>query len=423
MYRKILSVLMFVSVALTMSAQTVSETWVTSDSLHVYFPQSESGLDPDFRNNGESLRLFTEGFHKMKATPGSKVKSVLIVSGASPEGSLDLNRRLSDARAEAVLDYLLKEQLLDPSEVEVESRGVDWQGLYNIMEYSDLPYRDAVMAIISGPEVEMRNGKQVEVRQRALMDLDGGKVWNEIYKNHFPNLRGTMVMIVWDIKREIRKPVVVPPAPEPTPEPEPEPEPAPEPEPEPTPEPEPAPEPAPAPVPAPAFNMVVKTNLLYDAATIFNLGVELGLWKGLVLDVNYMHNPWIRADYSHWYRVHGAEFGLKYYINDQQRPFASGHHIGASAQMLTFDITGILADADPWKFGPMLTYGYTLPVRERLNIDFEVGAGAIFGDIHKYDAVDHLRLWRKTDKAAFVPKAGITLQYLIGRGNYNERRK
>ena len=29
----------------------------------------------------------------------------------------------------------------------------------------------------------------------------------------------------------------------------------------------------------------------------------------------------------------------------------------------------------------------------------------------------------KVDKAAFVPKLGVTLQYLIGKDNYNERRK
>ena len=150
MLRKILSILLFAAVPSALSAQTLSEIWVTSDSLHVYFPQSESKLDPGFRGNGESLKLFTQDFHKMKDTPGSKVKSVLIVSGASPEGRIDLNRRLSDDRAKAVLDYLLKEQLLDPSEVEVESRGVYWQGLFNIMESSYLPYRDTVMAIISG---------------------------------------------------------------------------------------------------------------------------------------------------------------------------------------------------------------------------------------------------------------------------------
>lgn len=402
-----------------MSAQTMSETWVTSDTLQVYFPQNVSVLDPGFRGNGKKLEAFTENFHKMKDTPGSKVKSVLIVSGASPEGRIDLNRKLSDSRANAVLDYLLQKQLLDPSEVQVESRGVDWMGLYNLMEESALPYREEVMSIISGPETEMVDGRQIEVRQQALMQLDGGKVWNEIYERCFPNLRGTMVMIVWNIRKEIRKPVT-PPAP--VPQPEPIPDPAPEPEQQPVPVVE-APAPQPAPLPAWTFSMVVKTNLLYDAASIFNLGVELGLWKGLVLNVEYMHNPWIRAKYSHWYRVHGAEFGLKYYFNDRERPFAAGHHAGLSAQMLTFDLTGIMVDADPWKVAPMISYGYTLPIRKRLNLDFEVGVGALIGDVYKYEAVDQLRLLYKVDKAAFVPKLGVTLQYLIGKDNYNERRK
>lgn len=408
---------------LSISAQTLSEMWMTSDTLHVYFPQNKAVLNPEFRSNGIALKDFTDEFHKMKDTPGSKVRSVLIVSGASPEGNVELNRRLSDSRAQAVLDYLLEQKLLDPSEVSVESRGIDWKGLYDIMEYSQLPYKDAVMEIINGPEIEVIGGRNVEIRQKNLMMLEGGKVWKEIYEDYFPNLRGTMVMIVWDIKRE-KKVVPPPPAPEPEPEPEPEPQPAPEPEPVPEPEPAPVPAPAPAPVvPAWTFNMVVKTNLLYDGMLIPNLGVEFNLWKGLVLNVEYMHNCWMRFNYSHWYRVHGAEFGLKYYINEEQRPFAQGHHVGLSVQMLTFDLTGILVDADPWKFGPMLTYGYTLPIRKRLNLDFEVGVGTLFGNVYKYDAVDQKRLLRETEKMAFVPKLGVTLQYLIGKKNFNERRK
>lgn len=404
---------------LSISAQTLSEMWMTSDTLHVYFPQNKAVLNPEFRSNGTALKEFTDEFHKMKDTPGSKVRSVLIVSGASPEGNVELNRRLSDSRAQAVLDYLLAQKLLDPSEVEVESRGIDWKGLYEIMEYSQLPYKDAVMKIIDGPEIEVIGGRNVEIRQKNLMMLEGGRVWKEIYEDYFPNLRGTMVMIVWDIKREKK---VIPPPPAPEPEPEPEPQPAPEPE--PVPEPEPAPVPAPEPVvPAWTFNMVVKTNLLYDGMLIPNLGVEFNLWKGLVLNVEYMHNGWMRFNYSHWYRVHGAEFGLKYYINEEQRPFAQGHHVGLSAQMLTFDLTGILVDAEPWKFGPMLTYGYTLPIRKRLNLDFEVGVGTLFGNVYKYDAVDQKRLLRETEKMAFVPKLGVTLQYLIGKKNFNERRK
>lgn len=413
-------------VSVGLSAQTMSETWVTSDTLHVYFPQNVSVLNPSFRGNGDKLEAFTENFHKMKETPGSKVKSVLVVSGASPEGNIGLNRRLSDSRANAVLNYLLEKQLLDPSEVEVESRGVDWTGLYNLVYDSDKPYRNDVLRIIASPETEEKDGKIVESRQLALMKMDEGNVWKDMFDSYFPNLRGTMVMIVWNIKKEIKRPLP-PPAPEPEPvvevEQVDEAPPQPEPEPEPEPEPAPALSAAPAPKPAWTFNMVVKTNLLYDAASMLNLGVEFGLYKGLALNVEYMHNPWIRSNYAHWYRVHGAEFGLKYYFNEDERPFAPGHHVGLSAQMLTFDLTGIMVDAEPWKCAPMISYGYTLPIRKRLNLDFEVGAGVLIGDVYKYNAVDQLRLLYKVDKAAFVPKLGVTLQYLIGKDNYNERRK
>ena len=103
-------------------------------------------------------------------------------------------------------------------------------------------------------------------------------------------------------------------------------------------------------------------------------------------------------------------------------------NIGISGQMLTFDVTGILADTDPWKGGMMASYGYTLPITKRLNLDFEAGLGFIVGDVHKYDVVENgpdtwLRIHKSTDKAAFVPKLGVTLQYLIGTNNYNTRRK
>lgn len=395
-----------------MSAQAVSEMWVTSDTLQVFFRQGDSDLDSAFRDNGTSLKEFSERFHTLMARPRSKVRSVLIVSGASPEGNDMLNRRLSDSRAMAVYDYLLSHKLLEPSEIEVESRGVDWKGLAEQISASDKEYKEKVLECLDS------SADKVE----SLMDLDGGAVWKDIYDTYFPNLRGTMVMISWSIKRDAHSLVHVQTA-----------------------------------VPVITFDapsqdvlannmardgkpkekrplkMAVKTNLLYDGMLIPNLGVELGLWKGLALNVEYMHNVWLHTKErnftkKHWYRVHGTEFGLKYYINKEHRPFAQGHHVGLSGQMLTFDVTGIMADADPWKGGAMASYGYTLPVARRLNLDLEAGLGFIFGDIHHYDVVEfdkdlYHRILNRTDKMAFVPKLGITLQYLIGTGNNKAERK
>lgn len=410
--KRILMIILVVAFSIPMSAQAVSEMWVTSDSLQVFFRQGESDLDSVFRDNGTSLKEFSERFHTLMARPRSKVRSVLIVSGASPEGHQMLNRRLSDSRAKAVYDYLLSHKLLEPSEIEVESRGVDWKGLAEQIMSSDKEYKDKVLECLNSSEDKVA----------SLMDMDGGAVWKDIYDTYFPDLRGTMVMISWSIKRDAHNLSHVQTA-----------------------------------VPVMTFDapsqetlthngfldeklkekwwlrMAVKTNLLYDGMLIPNLGVEFGLWKGLTLNVEYMHNIWFHTEErnfskKHYYRVHGAEFGLKYYINKENRPFAPGHHVGISCQMLTFDVTGILADADPWKGGMMASYGYTLPITKRLNLDFEAGLGFIVGDIHKYDVVENgpdtwLRIHKSTDRAAFVPKLGVTLQYLIGTNNYNTRRK
>lgn len=44
--------------------------------------------------------------------------------------------------------------------------------------------------------------------------------------------------------------------------------------------------------PALAQNAAVKTNLLYDATTTMNLGVEFGLSPKWTLDVSGNYNPW-----------------------------------------------------------------------------------------------------------------------------------
>ena len=47
----------------------------------------------------------------------------------------------------------------------------------------------------------------------------------------------------------------------------------------------------------------VKTNVLYDATSTINLGVEVGLAPKWTLDVSGNYNPWTFSDYKklkHW---------------------------------------------------------------------------------------------------------------------------
>lgn len=426
---------MFLIFGTVVSAQGISEVYVTSDTLQVYFRQGDIRLEPQFRDNGERLEEFSRRFKSLLDNPESKVRSILVVSGASPEGSSTHNRYLSDNRAQVVYDYLVKNRLADAANVEIESRGVDWKGLAARVAASELPYKEEVLEILGLPEWIKKDGRIVDSRKARLMCFQEGKVWNKLFDLYFADLRGTRVMIAYNIRKVTKtdtvetKPVIVLP-PEPVrivlpvnipPMPELEPiriEPVTEVKEEEKKE-------VIEEMPKKPFYLAVKSNLLYDAAAIPNIGVEIGLGKGFTLSGSYQ-NIWLRDKaWTRWYRVEGFEVGVNRYFNKDRRPFR-GHHIGIYGQMLTWDITidgrGYLAER--WAYGAGISYGYSMPIGRRFNLDFEIGVGYLSGNMHEYIPQDGHRVWQSLKPLDWIgpTKIGVTLQWLIGRGNSNGRR-
>lgn len=440
MIRKLLLLitLMYVCYGLN-HAQEISRVYVTSDTLQVYFRQDAIQLEPQFRNNGTRLRDFSLLFKDLLHNPQNRVRSILIVSGASPEGSSTHNRYLSDNRAKVIYNYLINNHLADPAHIEIESRGVDWKGLEEYVQASNLPYKEEVLEILALPEWISKGGKVVDGRKHRLMNYQGGKVWRELYDLYFANLRSTRVMIAYNIKKEdvasgkdtiyvrktdtvyvnttnnyyfhyntfvndtpadttVMKPVTVE-QPQTPPRPQ---------------------------DPHKPFRMVIKTNLLYDGLVIPNIGAEVGIYKGLALS-GYYQNIWLRdKGWTKWHRFEGFEAGLKWYLNKEKRPF-KGHRVELYGQMVTWDFTydgtGYLAER--WACGGGIGYGYAMPLFRRFNLDFEVGVGYLSGTLHKYIPQDGHRVWQSVEKFQWIvpTKLGITLQWLIGPGNYNEKRR
>ena len=399
-------------------AQEISEVYVTSDTLQVYFRQDKILLDPQFRDNGKRIEAFSQHFNKLLCNTESKVRSILIVSGASPEGSSTRNRYLSDNRAKVVYDYLLEMHLADSAHIEIESRGVDWNGLAAYVETSDLPYKEEVLEILELPEWISRNGRVVDGRKARLMNYQGGKVWDELYDRCFADLRGTRVMIAYNIlKSESIRPIAIPPATSPKAE---------------LPEYKPfspefehikavLPKMKPPKQKKPLY-LAIETNLLYDAFVIPNIGMEIGVCKGLTISGNYQ-NIWLRnTARDKWHRFEGFEIGINHYINNEKHRI-KGHHIGIYGQMMTWDFTidgrGYLAER--WAYGGGISYGYALPIGRRFNLDFEIGVGYLGGNMHEYIPTDGHRVWQIVKRFRWIgpTKVGITLQWLIGRENHN----
>ena len=101
-----------------------------------------------------------------------------------------------------------------------------------------------------------------------------------------------------------------------------------------------------------------------------------------------------------------------------------GHHVGVYGQMLTYDIewggTGYLGDRWSWAAG--LSYGYSLPVGKRLNIDFTLGVGYLQSDYMKYTPQDNCYVWDSTHGRRWCgpTKMEVSLVWCIG-GRYERK--
>lgn len=182
-----------------------------------------------------------------------------------------------------------------------------------------------------------------------------------------------------------------------------------------------------------SFCMVLKTNMLYDALLVPNLGVEIHVGQGWSIGVNWMC-AWWKNDVRHnYWRIYGGEIGVRKYIGRRAaKNRLTGHHLGIYGQMFTYDFEaggrgymagvsggGTLLDKTNYTVG--LEYGYSLPVSRKLNIDFTLGVGYVTGPYREYLPLDGCYVWQSTKQRHYIgpAKAEISLVWFIGRNSYN----
>lgn len=176
----------------------------------------------------------------------------------------------------------------------------------------------------------------------------------------------------------------------------------------------------------------VKTNMLYDAALVPNIGAEFYVGRNITVGADWMYAWWSKKNRSRYWRIYGGDINCRYWFGSaaKDKPL-TGHHAGVYAGLFTFDFewggTAYMGGSPGhslWK-RPMVNvgveYGYSLPVARHLNIDFTVGVGYIGGTVEKFRPAEGTYVWESTSRRTWIgpSKAEVSLVWLLGKGNVN----
>lgn len=403
---------------------------IVTDSVRIQFRQGKSAMDLSIAGNKEALERISDMLDTEKDDSVFRIRHILVTGAASPEGSIAINRSLSERRARTLFSLFSEKTALPDSLMKFVFAGRDWNGLIRmVLKDNDIPYKEETLGVLE----DLASDKSGTDHISKLKEFRHGEPYWYMYRKLFPELRASYLHIEYEkvpskraltgikvpaVKKDFNvalgTPVKSSPATAPIAA---------------TDNPKPAQEPE-------NHYFALKSNLLYDAALVPNVGAEFYLGRNWTLSAGWAY-AWWKNDNSHFYwRVYGGELGIRRWFGKAagKKPF-TGHHIGVYGNIFTYDFEvggrgqiggkpkGTLYDKANYSAG--IEYGYSLPIARRLNLDFVIGAGYMGGQYWEYTPAEGYYRWQATkSRNWFGPtKAEVSLVWLIGRGNYNERRQ
>lgn len=413
----------------TIPASDPTDIIVSSDrdTVCIHFRQSGWDLQPQLGDNPTQLQRLRTIFGR-DGKVYSGVNGIKVLGSASPEGPYALNRRLSHHRADAIHSYLDTLGEFPDSLFSFEYLGRDWPGLRELVQQDSLvPGHEEVMMLLDDlPLSGALTPHEDDALLARLKGLEGGRTYAYLYTHLFPQLRATRVVVDYPLTlrrrdRETARLLLMT-GPDLTLE---------------------NLDATPSGTLSSGdltvrrmrlpFYMSIGTNLLYDAAALPTVRLEFYLSHNWSIGGNWTYGWWDSNHLHRYWRAYGGDIAVRRWFGKaaMEKPL-TGHHLGLYGGIVTYDFEwggtgymGGLPEKTLWdrcNYMAGVEYGYSLPVGHRLNIDFTVGIGCLWGKYIKYDPVDGYYQYRSTHNLRwFGPtKAEISLVWLIGRGNYNK---
>tara|TARA_B100000768_G_scaffold78397_1_gene74506 strand:- start:1045 stop:2670 length:1626 start_codon:yes stop_codon:yes gene_type:complete len=169
------------------SAHNYEKETILEKSATIYFTVNQSNVRYSQKSSSEIKEL------KEFAKLGYKTKNIEISSFASPEGTLDINDKVSDNRSKSTFNYaksLMRKIKIDGynnNDMYLNtSVGEDWNGFNNLVQSSKMKDKSKVLNVV-------RNQKDPQKREEAIRDMS--EIYDAIENDVLPKLRKATITI------------------------------------------------------------------------------------------------------------------------------------------------------------------------------------------------------------------------------------
>lgn len=162
-------------------------------NARIEFLSGKSAIMPEYRGNATELAKINDAIKQVMADTLAQIQSIRLTAYSSPEGRYVTNEKLSQARAEALKLYVLNNNSVKEVPIQAAAVAEDWETLRTMIAESEFPWKESALKVIDGTPVP-------DNREKGLKNLTGGKPYQFMLKEWFPQLRRTNYQLNYAVK-------------------------------------------------------------------------------------------------------------------------------------------------------------------------------------------------------------------------------
>lgn len=151
------------------------------DAFLIY-PVNKAVLSPELYGNRRELQKIDSALSYVQRNPAYEIRHIAITGFASPEGNLQSNIKLSEARATALKSYIRQSYSFPDTLMTVTSGAENWEGLTEALKSSQLPYKDEILDVIAQVD-------NPDHREEVIRGIGGGVPYQTLLHTIYPGLR------------------------------------------------------------------------------------------------------------------------------------------------------------------------------------------------------------------------------------------